>query len=134
MFLQMPIFIGLYQALWRDVSFKGAKFLWIKDLSAPDRLFHLPFTIPIVKSEYLNILPLLMVFIMMFQQKLSTKNMAVTDPNQRAQQKMMSLFFPILLGFIFYTFASGLTLYFTMFYLLSIITQLKMSKVKVDKQ
>ena len=38
MLLQMPVFIGLYQVLWRSVSFKGAGFLWIKDLSQPDRL------------------------------------------------------------------------------------------------
>ncbi len=128
MLLQMPIFIGLYQALWRDVSFKGAAFLWIKDLSEPDRLVHLPFTIPLINSEYINILPILMMGIMFLQQKFSSKNMVVTDSSQAEQQKMMAKIMPILLGFIFYKFASGLTLYFTMFYLFSTFTQWKMSK------
>jgi YidC/Oxa1 family membrane protein insertase len=128
--LQMPIFIGLYQVLWRSVSFKGAKFLWIKDLSEPDRLLVFPFSIPIIGNE-LNILPLIMVIIMVFQQKLSTKNMVVSDPQQIMQQKMMTTIFPVFIGFIFYKFASGLALYFTMFYLMSTFTQWKMSKMNV---
>ncbi len=127
MLLQMPVFIGLYQVLWRSVAFKGAKFLWIKDLSEPDRLYIFPFTLPVIGNE-LNILPLIMVVVMFFQQKLSSKNMVITDPNQAAQQKMMTTIMPVFLGFIFYKFASGLTLYFTMFYFFSTFTQWKMSK------
>jgi len=128
--LQMPVFIGLYQALWRSVIFQGQGFLWIKDLSMPDRLFILPNNIPLIGNE-INILPLFMMVAMFFQQKLSTKNMITTDPNQLMQQKMMAWFFPIFLGVLFYKFASGLNLYFTVFYTLSTLTQLKMSKVKV---
>lgn len=127
LFLQLPVFIGLYQVLWRSVYFKGAKFLWIKDLSEPDRLWKFPGTIPLL-GDYLNILPILMVIIMVFQQKLSAKNMVVTDPAQIAQQKMMMTIFPLFLGFIFYNFASGLSLYFTIFYILSTFTQWKISK------
>jgi YidC/Oxa1 family membrane protein insertase len=126
--LQMPIFIGLYQVLWRSVIFKGEKFLWIKDLSEPDRLATFPVTLPIIGNDF-NILPLLMAIIMFVQQKVSAKNMAMTDPAQVTQQKIMMFFMPIFLGAIFYNFASGLTLYFTMFYLLSTVTQYKMSKL-----
>lgn len=129
MLLQMPVFIGLYQVLWRSVSFKGAQFLWIKDLSQPDRLFMLPFSIPFLGNEF-NLLPLIMMAVMFFQQKLSSKNMVVTDPSQAAQQKMMTTIMPIFLGVIFYKFASGLTLYFTMFYFFSTFTQWKLSKDK----
>jgi len=55
--------------------------------------------------------------------------MVITDPAQASQQKMMMTFFPAFIGFIFYKFASGLCLYFTIFYLLSTFTQWKMSKV-----
>jgi len=129
MLLQMPVFIGLYQVLWRSVSFKGADFLWIKDLSQPDRLFIMPFKIPFLGNEF-NLLPLIMMVVMFAQQKLSTKNIVITDPSQAAQQKMMTTIMPIFIGVIFYKFASGLTLYFTMFYMFSTFTQWKMSKVK----
>jgi YidC/Oxa1 family membrane protein insertase len=129
MLLQMPVFIGLYQVLWRSVSFKGASFLWIKDLSEPDRLFLFPFSLPFLGNEF-NILPVIMIVVMFAQQKLSTKNIVVTDPTQLAQQKMMTTIMPVFIGVIFYKFASGLTLYFTMFYIFSTFTQWKMTKVK----
>ncbi len=128
--LQMPIFIALYQVLWRSVFFRGENFLWIKDLSQPDRLMIFPFNIPVIGNEF-NILPILMSIVMFFQQKFSVQNMAATDPNQILQQKMMTIMMPILIGFVFYKFASGVALYFTMFYLLSTLTQMKMSKQTV---
>ncbi len=127
--LQMPLFISLYQVLWRSYYFQGQSFLWIKDLSLPDRLFIMPFSIPLLGNEF-NILPILMGIVMFFQQKVTAKNAVVTDEQQVMQQKMMMYFFPVFIGFIFYKFASGLSLYFTVFYALSTWTQIKMNKNK----
>jgi YidC/Oxa1 family membrane protein insertase len=126
MILQMPIFVGLYQVLWRSFYFRGESFLRMKDLSQPDHLFKLPFEIPFLGS-YFNLLPIVMVFIMMFQQKMSNQNMDVS-PEQAAQQKMMATVFPVMIGFIFYNFSSGLNVYFVVFYLLSAITQWHISR------
>jgi YidC/Oxa1 family membrane protein insertase len=125
--LQMPIFVGLYQVLWRSIYFRGEGFLWIKDLSMPDHLFKLPFTIPFL-GEYFNILPILMTVIMFVQQQFTMKSMAGGDPEQVAQQKIMATIMPVFLGFIFYNFASGLNLYFVVFYLLSTASQWHISK------
>ncbi len=127
MLLQMPIFVSLYQVLWRSFNFKGANFLWIKDLSEPDRLFVLPYSMPFLGNE-INILPFLVMVAMFFQQKNSAKNMVIADPNQLVQQKMMANVLPVIIGFFFYRVASGLALYFTIFYFLSAITQWKMAK------
>src|SRR5262249_22423847 len=65
-FLQMPIFFGLFSALRTSFALRQAPFLaWIHDLSRPDRLLHigLPYL-----PEYLNILPLLMVVLWVLQQ------------------------------------------------------------------
>lgn len=129
-FFQMPVFIGLYQVLWRSVQLKGASFLWMKDLSLPDRLFKLPFMLPVVGSEYFNLLPVLMIILMAIQQRLMSKNVVVTDPMQKQQQKLMGILMPIMIGFIFYKMPSGLSIYFTMFYLYSIFTQSKVSQEK----
>ncbi|HOY08612.1 MAG TPA: membrane protein insertase YidC [Candidatus Omnitrophota bacterium] len=126
--LQMPFFIGVYQVLWRSVAFKNAKFLWIKDLSQPDHLFAFPTALPFV-GEYFNILPILMIIIMIVQQKFSIKNMVVSDPAQESSQKIMMFFFPLMIGFVFYNVASGLALYFTTFYFLSSFTQWKISRI-----
>lgn len=127
--IQMPFFIGIYQVLWRSVSFKNAHFFWIQDLSEPDRLFKLPFIIPFL-GEYINILPIFMIITMFLQQKLSNKNIKISDPMQESQQKMMLFVFPIMIGVIFYNIGSGLSLYFTVFYVLSTLTQWKLSKIK----
>jgi YidC/Oxa1 family membrane protein insertase len=124
---QMPIFVGLYQVLWRSVYFRGEGFLWIKDLSMPDHLFKMPFTLPFL-GDYFNILPIIMTGIMFVQQQMTMKSMAGGDPEQVAQQKMMAVFFPIFLGFIFYNFASGLNLYFVVFYIFSTFTQWNIAK------
>jgi len=127
--LQIPVFFALYQVLWRSVMLKGQGFLWIKDLSEPDRLMILPGTYPVIGNE-LNLLPFLMGIIMFFQQKISQKNMVVSDPTQASQQKMMMVFLPVMMVFIFYRAASGLTLYFNILYLTTIFTQWRISKAK----
>ena len=106
LFLQMPIFIALYQTLMRSVELKGAAFLWIKDLSMPDAAFHLPFKLPFLGSA-INLLPILMIGAMIIQQKLSQAKTGA----QTEQQKMMANIMPIMFGFIFYSLPAGLVLY-----------------------
>jgi len=120
--LQMPIFIALYQALTKSVDLRGASFLWIKDLSMPDAV-SIPATLPLIGS-HINILPLVMVVLMVFQQKVSTKVMgsAVTE-EQKQQQKMMLVIMPIMFGFIFYNMPSGMVLYWVVNTLLTIVEQ-----------
>lgn len=120
--LQMPIFIALYQALTKSVDLRGASFLWIKDLSMPDAVA-IPATLPLV-GNHINILPLAMVILMIFQQKVSTKVMgsAVTE-EQKQQQKMMLIIMPIMFGFIFYNMPSGMVLYWVVNTLLTIVEQ-----------
>jgi len=110
MLLQMPIFIALYQGLMRSIELRGAHFLWIKDLSIPENI-KIPIELPIF-GDSLNILPLLMVGAMFFQQRLSTRVTAMSQTDeQRKQQKMMSVMMTVMFGFIFYNFPSGLVLY-----------------------
>lgn len=103
--LQIPIFYALYQALMRFVALKGARFLWIKDLSEPDRLFVLPESFPI---NEINILPIAMAIGMFVQQRISLTS---AGGSSAKQQKLMSILFPLMFGFIFYPMPSALVLY-----------------------
>lgn len=105
---QMPIFIALYQVLSRSTDLRGAKFLLIKDLSAPDALIPLPAPLPLL-GPAVNILPLAMAGMMWLQQRQSSHGRALTE-EQRAQQQVMG-FMPILFGVMFYALPSGLVLY-----------------------
>jgi len=108
MLLQLPIFIGLYQALYTSVDLRMAPFLWIDNLAAPDHLLHLPFTIPWL-GEYLNLLPLITVGLFVVQQKLFAPPPA--NEEQAMQQKMMG-YMMIFIGFMFYRVPAGLCVYF----------------------
>jgi YidC/Oxa1 family membrane protein insertase len=115
MVFQMPIFIALFQALRNAVELRGAQFLWIADLSEPDRLFELtkPINLPI------NLLPLLVIIAMVVQQRMTP--MAAGGQSE-AQQKMMQ-YMPIFFGFIFYNMPAGLTVYFLVTTVLGLVQQ-----------
>ncbi|MBN1794219.1 MAG: membrane protein insertase YidC [Candidatus Omnitrophica bacterium] len=124
MLLQMPIFIALYRTLLRSIELKGASFLWIKDLAEPDRLFPLPFG---TRFGYFNLLPVMMALAMFLQQKLSQgASGRQMDPNQRQLMIMM----PLLFGFLFYNFPSGLVLY----WLTSTLTMIVFSYIQNRRQ
>lgn len=107
--LQMPIFIALYHALVRSIELKGANFLWIKDLSKPDAV-KLPFTLPVL-GDSINILPILMMIAMIFQQKFASPHKTGETSEQQKQQQQMMMFMPAIFVIIFYTLPSGLVLY-----------------------
>lgn len=126
MILQMPVFISLYQGLMKSVELKGAHFLWIKDLSRPDAV-HIPTTLPFIGNT-INILPLLMVGVMVLQQKITQASTPAPSGDQASQQKMMMIMFPILFGFLFYKMPSGLVLYWLTNTILMTVEQSLMHK------
>jgi YidC/Oxa1 family membrane protein insertase len=111
---QMPVFIALFQALKYAVELRGAHFLWIVDLSEPDRLFTL--TVPINLS--VNLLPLLVIVAMLVQQKMTP----MAGAQSEGQQKMMQ-YMPVIFGFLFYSMPSGLTVYFLVSTVLGLVQQ-----------
>jgi YidC/Oxa1 family membrane protein insertase len=130
--LQIPIFIGLFQALSRSIVLKGSQFLWIKDLAEADKLFVLASPLPLIGRE-INLLPVLMAVAMLFQQKLSLKAGAAS-PEALQQQKMMTLMMPVMFCFIFYKMPSGLSLYYLVNTLLNTLLQWKTLKAAAPAQ
>lgn len=124
--LQMPIFFALYQALIRSVALRGAHFLWIKDLSSPDKLYVFKNAIPFLGKD-LNILPILMAIGMFVQQKIS---MGKASGEAAQQQKMMSIIMPIMFGVIFYQMPSGLVLYWFVNSILMLSYQFRINSQK----
>ena len=93
MLIQLPFFIAFYKVFNVSVEMRGANWLWVTDLSQPE-------TLPI------HILPIIMIASQFLMQKMTPQ--ATGDPNQ---QRMM-MFMPLIFGFMFYNFASGLVLYY----------------------
>jgi YidC/Oxa1 family membrane protein insertase len=107
-FLQLPIFISLYQALNNWVDLRMASFLWIDNLAAPDALFEMSFSLPFLGSSF-NLLPLITVVLFYAQQKMFMP--PPTTDEMAMQQKMMN-FMMIFMGFLFYRVPAGLCVYF----------------------
>lgn len=125
MLLQIPIFIAFYQGLAEAIELKGAPWiLWVTDLSQPDRLFMLPFEIPFLGNGF-NVLPLLMIGSMVWQQKLTP------TPSTSPEQAKMMQFMPIIFGVLFYNMPSGLVLYWFVNNVLSIVHQVFVKRIVV---
>jgi len=106
-FVQMPVFIGLYWVLLSSVEMRGAPWLgWIHDLSVPDPFF---------------ILPILMTISSLFQVWLQP------TPPDPTQAKMM-WFMPLAFSFMFFSFPAGLTLYYVVNNVLTIGQQWVINK------
>ena len=109
---QIPIFWALFGLLGSAVEFRGAPFfLWIDDLSAPDTLFKLPFSIPLIFTQIdaIRFLPLLNGLTAWLQQKF-VGGMSATPTTSNMQAKIMQ-FLPLIFVFMFYNWASGFVLY-----------------------
>ena len=123
MVLQIPVFFALYRMLYQAIELRHAPFfLWINDLSAPDRLFDFGFSIPFMQPPYgIPVLTIIMGGTMLLQQKMSP------PPGDPTQAKMMMLM-PVVFTFIFINFSSGLVLYWLVNNVLSISQQYYVQK------
>jgi len=121
MFVQLPIFIGLYRALSVDIELRQAPLIpglgWCSNLAGPDMLFYWENWMPgFLANEaggwlgpYFNILPIFTIVLFLAQQKMFMP--PATDDQSRMQQKVMK-FMMIFMGFLFFRVASGLCVYF----------------------
>jgi YidC/Oxa1 family membrane protein insertase len=111
MLLQLPILYALYSLFTASIELRQEHFmLWVTDLSVPDVLIALPFSLPLL-GNFISGLTVAMGVTMFVQQK-----QTVTDPTQKAMVWMM----PIMMTVMFNHFPSGLNLYYFVFNLLSI--------------
>ena len=119
--IQMPLLFALFVTFRTTIEFRGEPFLfWIVDLSQPDIILNLPFTIPIYGS-HVAVLPLFMGFTMYFQQKFTSATM---DSSQKPLMYIMTGFFFL----IFNSFPSGLNLYYATSNILNIVQQWNLKK------
>ena len=118
MALQLPIFIGLYEALLNSVELRHARFVgWINDLSTPDCL-HISWMpqLPLTHCHGLPVLVLLMGLTSFLQQYMTP---TTPDPNQQRMMMLTPLIFTIML----INFPAGLALYYFSSNLLGVIQQ-----------
>lgn len=124
--LQLPILITLWRFFQNSILIRQEEFLWASDLSAPDYILSLPFSIPFLGDQIAGFV-LLMTGAMIAQSKL-TGGMGPGGGGGAApggmNMKALQYIFPFMLLFIFNNFAAGLSLYYLVYNVVSIGQQL----------
>lgn len=140
MFLQLPIFLGLYRCIAVDIELRQAALIpgmsWCSNLAGPDQLFDWTGFMPSFFSSetsmlgpYLNVLPLITVALFVMHQKLFTP--PATDEQSQMQLTMMK-YMTLFMGFLFFKVASGLCLYFIASSMWGLAERLLIPKPKVN--
>lgn len=124
--IQMPFLVGMFDLLKSTFELRGASFIpgWIDDLTAPDVLFSWHYPLPLIGNQF-HLLPILLGGVMFLQQRLMStmpKNPALLTEQQR-QQKFMGNMMSVVFTVMFYSFPSGLNIYWLSSMLLGMLQQ-----------
>jgi YidC/Oxa1 family membrane protein insertase len=112
--IQMPFLFAFYSMLANAIDLRQAPFLWLHDLSSPDKLFIMP--VIIVVSTYL-------------MQKMTPSS--GMDPKQ---QQMMTLMMPLMIGWFSFSLPSGLSVYWTVGNIIGIGQQYIMNRTGLGRE
>lgn len=119
--LQLPILVTLWMFFQNSILIRQKPFLWAEDLSAPDVILNLPFNIPLM-GDHISGFVLLMTITMIVQMQISGQ----TAPNN--QMKVLTYILPAMMFVFFNNIASGLSLYYMIYNVLSIAQQMLINK------
>ena len=114
MLIQLPFLWAYYQMLRIALDLRHAHWLWIHDLSAADPLY---------------LLPIFMVASMLLAQKMTPQ--VGMDP---AQQRMMTVMMPLMMGFFFFRLPAGLNLYYAEANVIQMAQQAVMNRTSLGRE
>ena len=114
MLIQMPLLYAIYEVLENAIELRQAHWYWVPDLSGPDPLY---------------ILPILYIFTMFLVQYISP-----SPGMDNSQRRMMAFVMPIMFGFFMLHFPSGLSLYWMMANVISLVIQIWINHTSLGKE
>ena len=119
--LQMPLLFAMFYVFRSSIELRQQSFLWAKDLSLPDSILDLGFSIPLY-GDHIALFPILMGGAVYLQQKITP----TTQTND--QMKILMYIFPVMMLLFFNNLPAGLGLYYLMFNVFSIIQTFYINK------
>ena len=114
MIIQLPFLYAFYKMLSITLDLRHAHWLWVHDLSAADPIY---------------LLPIMMVISSLITSKMTPQ--AGMDP---AQQRMMTVMMPLMMGFIFFRLPAGLNLYYSVVNMIGIAQQAVMNRTSLGRE
>jgi YidC/Oxa1 family membrane protein insertase len=129
MLLQFPILITLWIFFQNSILIRQEQFLWATDLSAPDYILNLPISLPFLGDQLAGFV-LLMTASMIGQMKISGGSSMGGGPSPAGAPNMKAFMYimPLMLLFVFNNFAAGLSLYYLVYNVLSMLQQIIINK------
>jgi YidC/Oxa1 family membrane protein insertase len=118
MLLQWPILIAMFAFFPNAIELRGQSFLWVHDLSAPDYICTLPFSIPLL-GNHLSLFCLLMTVVNIVYTRISMQNQP--SSNSMPGMKAMMWLMPLMFLFFFNDYAAGLSYYYFVSLLITIV-------------
>jgi YidC/Oxa1 family membrane protein insertase len=117
MMLQMPILFAMFRFFPASIELRQQSFLWAHDLSTYDSIFNLPFTIPMY-GDHVSLFTLLMTASTIITTKISSP---AGGQEQMPGMKTMMYMMPVMFMLILNNFSAGLTYYYFLANVISII-------------
>lgn len=130
MLLQLPILIAMFKFFPSAIELRGESFLWAHDLSAPDYIITLPFAIPFLGNK-LSLFCLLMTAVNIIYTRINMQNQP--SNSQMPAMKWMMYLMPVMFLVFFNNYASGLSYYYLLSLLITII-QTYVFRLVIDEQ
>ena len=131
--LQLPVFYALFCFFPVAFALRGESFLWADDLSTYDVIADLPFYIPLY-GDHISLFPILAGATMFIYTKMQgTNQMQPTQPGM-PNMKFIMYIIPFTLLIFFNNFAAGLSLYYTVSNILTVLIMLTIKNVILDEE
>ena len=131
MLLQMPILWAMFRFFPASIELRQQPFLWAEDLSAYDDIIH--WNTSILGMDHISLFALLMAVSMFFYSKImQQQTTAGNDPNAKMMQAMSLYMMPIMMFFICNNLSSGLSYYYLLSNLITMVETWVIRKWIVD--
>ena len=131
MLIQLPILFAMFRFFPASIELRQKAFLWANDLSTYDSIYHLPFTIPMY-GDHISLFTLLMAGSMILI-NLTSSNTMVSAPGQPNMKWMMWLM-PVMMLVWFNNYSSGLSYYYFIANMITVIQTWIMQRSVDDKK
>ena len=130
-FLQMPVFFALFTFFPVAFSLRQKSFLWADDLSSYDSVLELPFTIPFY-GDHVSLFPILASIAIFIYTQMTTGQQTMPQQPGMPNMKIIMYLMPLMMLFFFNNYASGLSLYYFISNLITIVLMLVIKNYIVD--
>lgn len=133
MLIQFPILIAMFRFFPASFELRQQKFLWADDLSSYDSILDFGFNIPLF-GDHLSLFALLMAVSMFLYSKMTQSQMDTSAPGMGGMKFMMVWLMPIMMLFICNNFSSGLSYYYMLSNIFTILQTWVIRKYFVSEE